>query len=86
MEAQWRFGRGQLQYIQIGGIKMKLLFNKTEYYGHWFQDDETPDGFTEKVPPNTGYIFDEEANDWVLKPEPEPEGETDNENTNEGAE
>jgi hypothetical protein len=56
---------------------MKLLFNKTDYYGHWFQDDETPEGFTEKVPPDTGYVFDDDAGEWVPKPEPppEPEGE-----------
>jgi hypothetical protein len=52
---------------------MKLLFHKTEYYGRRFGDDENPEGFTEKVPPNTGYVFDEESNDWVLKPEPEIE-------------
>jgi uncharacterized protein with LGFP repeats len=54
---------------------MKLLFNKTEYYGQWFQDDEFPENFTEKVPPNTEYIFDEELDDWVEKPDPviEPE-------------
>jgi hypothetical protein len=48
---------------------MKLLFHKTEYYGHWFNDDETLEDFTEKIPPNTEYIFDEELGDWVLKSE-----------------
>jgi hypothetical protein len=52
---------------------MKLLFHKTEYHGHWFDDDENPEGFTEKVPPNTEYDFNEESNDLVLKPEPEIE-------------
>jgi hypothetical protein len=52
---------------------MKLMFNKTNYEGHWFNDDETPEGFTEKVPPNAGYIFSEELDDWILKPEPEQE-------------
>jgi hypothetical protein len=47
---------------------MKLFFHKTEYYGHWFDDDENPDEFTEKVPLNTGYIFDENLNDWILQP------------------
>jgi hypothetical protein len=47
---------------------MKLLFNKTEYYGKWFDDGENPVEFTEKVPLNTGYIFNEELNDWVRKP------------------
>jgi hypothetical protein len=50
---------------------MKLLFNKTEYFGQWFDDDETPEGFTEKVPPHTGVIFDEDSGEWVLIPEPE---------------
>jgi hypothetical protein len=54
---------------------MKLLFNKTEYYGEWFRDGETPEGFTEKVPPNTGYIFDDDSDEWVPKPEPEIEEE-----------
>jgi hypothetical protein len=52
---------------------MKLLFNKTDYYGQWFNDDETPEGFTEKVPPGTGYDFDDDADEWVPKPEPPPE-------------
>jgi hypothetical protein len=54
---------------------MKLMFNKTELYGHWFRDDEDTDGFTEKVPPYTGYIFDDDLNDWILKPEAEIEPE-----------
>jgi hypothetical protein len=51
---------------------MKLLFHKTEYYGHWFKDDENPENFTEKIPPDTGHIFDEEVNEWAPIPEPEP--------------
>jgi hypothetical protein len=47
-----------------------LRHHGTNYYGEWFQDSETPEGFTEKVPPNTGYIFDEAMNGWVPKPEP----------------
>jgi hypothetical protein len=50
---------------------MKLLFNKTEYYGHWFDDNGDTGGFTEKAPPNTRYIFNEEINDWILNSEPE---------------
>jgi hypothetical protein len=50
---------------------MKLMFNKTEYFGQWFEDDEYPETFTDKVPQNTGYLFDDELNDWVPKPEPE---------------
>jgi hypothetical protein len=52
---------------------MKLLFHKTEYYGHWFNDDENTENFTEKVPPNTRYFFDEDLKEWV--PIPEPTGE-----------
>lgn len=52
---------------------MKLLFNKTDYHGQWFKDDEAPENFTSKVPLNTGYIFDENLNDWILKPVIEPE-------------
>jgi hypothetical protein len=51
---------------------MKLLFNKTGYFGQFFDDDETPEGFTEKVPPHTGVIFDEDLGEWVPRPEPEP--------------
>jgi hypothetical protein len=47
---------------------MKLLFNKEDYHGQWFEDDENPIGYTEKVPLSTGYFFDEDTNDWVLKP------------------
>jgi hypothetical protein len=55
---------------------MKLMFNKTDYNGHWFEDGENPDGFTEKVPPNTGYMFDDDVDEWVPKPIPEAEGNT----------
>jgi hypothetical protein len=58
---------------------MKLLFSKTDFHGQWFNDDENPDGYTEKIPQNTGYFFDEELNDWILKPEPEQEPETEEE-------
>jgi hypothetical protein len=46
---------------------MRFLFHKTELYGHWFDDNEKPEEFTEKIPKNTGYVFDEELDDWVLK-------------------
>jgi hypothetical protein len=46
---------------------MKLLFNKQELFGQWFQDDEFPDGFTEKIPQDTGYEWSETDNDWILK-------------------
>jgi hypothetical protein len=56
---------------------MKLMFNKIDFNGHWFDDDEYPENFTGKVPPDTGHVFDEEADDWIPKPPPvaeEPEG------------
>jgi hypothetical protein len=49
---------------------MKLLFSKTDFNGHWFYDDEDTEGYTERVPPHTGVMFDESLNDWVLAPEP----------------
>jgi hypothetical protein len=54
---------------------MKLYFHKITYEGRWFRDNETPgSSYTEKVPPNTGYEWGEEAAAWVLKPPPpEPE-------------
>jgi hypothetical protein len=48
---------------------MKLLFNKTDYNGQWFNDNEYPDDFTDKIPPDTGYIFNEEENNWIPKTE-----------------
>jgi hypothetical protein len=55
---------------------MKLLFHKTELYGHWFEDNEYSEGFTDKVPPHTGVVFDEESKDWVPKQQPEIEEKT----------
>jgi len=43
---------------------MKQLFNKKEYYGKWFDDEEENDEFTEKIPQHTGQIWSEEINDW----------------------
>ena len=48
---------------------MKLMFNKKTYEGHWFNDDEAGNEYTEKIPQNTGYEFSEEKSDWVLKQE-----------------
>jgi hypothetical protein len=45
---------------------MKLMFNKTTYEGHWFDDDEIDNSYTEKVPLNTGYIWSENQNNWIL--------------------
>jgi hypothetical protein len=44
---------------------MKLMFNKKTYEGHWFDDDELDDNYTEVVPPGTNHIFDEDKNEWV---------------------
>jgi hypothetical protein len=46
---------------------MKLLFNKKNFEGHWFEDTEDTEGWTEKVPPNGGYTFNDELNEWVPK-------------------
>ena len=46
---------------------MKLMFNKKELYGKWFSDEEENNDWTEKVPPNTGYEFNEELGEWVEK-------------------
>jgi hypothetical protein len=46
---------------------MKLMFNKNNFEGRWFEDEDYPDNWTEKVPPNTGYIFDDKKNEWVEK-------------------
>ena len=56
---------------------MKLLFNKKTFESHWFEDDDNPGDYTDKIPPNTGYIFDKETDDWILKLKPieEPEQE-----------
>ena len=43
---------------------MKLMFNKKTYEGHWFNDDEFPDDFTDKIPPHTGVEFDESSDGW----------------------
>jgi hypothetical protein len=48
---------------------MKLLYNTETLESHWFDDDEDTTGYTEKIPVNTGYIFNADTNDWVLKPE-----------------
>ena len=54
---------------------MKLKFNKKNYTCHWFDDNEFDDDYTEKVPPHTGVIFDDNTNEWILKEPDEPEGE-----------
>ena len=54
---------------------MKLLFNKKDFHGQWFNDEDFDSSFTEKVPEHTGQEFNEELNEWVLKPEFNPENE-----------
>ena len=51
---------------------MILMFNKETLEGRWFRDIEFPEpedttGYTEKVPPYSNYIWNEELNEWVLK-------------------
>jgi len=45
---------------------MILMFNKKTLEGHWFKNGESSEGYTEKVPPFTNYVFDENKNEWVL--------------------
>lgn len=47
---------------------MKLMFNKNTFEGHWFdeENEEIDTNWTEKVPLNTGYVFDENINDWIV--------------------
>ena len=52
---------------------MKLLFNKIDFNGQWFHDNEYPKEFTDKVPPDTGYIFNDELDMWELPPVEEEE-------------
>ena len=52
---------------------MKLMFNKINLCGQWFNENEEVAGFTEKVPPDTAHIWNEETNEWVLL-EPEISG------------
>ena len=61
---------------------MKLMFHKQELYGQWFHDNEEPEDFSEKAPPNTGVEWDEELNEWVLtSTEPVSENITETEET-----
>ena len=54
-----------------------LMFHKIEHYSSWFRDGEDTTGFTEKVPPHTKVIFNEDLQEWEQPPEPEPEEEED---------
>ncbi|MDR2923451.1 MAG: hypothetical protein LBU85_08945 [Treponema sp.] len=58
---------------------MKLMFNKTTYKARWFEDSGVDENYTEKVPPDMGYIFDNELGEWVRKPEPASEPDTETE-------
>jgi len=55
---------------------MKLMFSKTGHHGQWFHEEEDTTGFTEKVPPHTGVIFDESTQEWILPPAPVKEALT----------
>jgi len=60
---------------------MKLHYHKINLTGHWLRENEINNNYTDKKPPNNGYQWNEEINDWELKPvvvEPEEDTETDN--------
>jgi len=70
---------------------MKLMFNKKDFHGKWFSEDENfkedESDYTEKAPPDTFYEWNEDQNDWVKKEvnieEPETsETDPDTETTN----
>jgi len=42
-----------------------LMFSKTELIGKYFRNNEDTTGFTDKIPPNTNYKWDDENDDWV---------------------
>ena len=50
---------------------MKHIYNKKTLEGGWVEDDNDNPEFTEKTPPGSNYIYDEEVNDWVLPTVPE---------------
>jgi len=54
---------------------MKLQYHKINLTGHWLRDNEIDDNYTEKAPPNNGYQWNEDLNEWELIPEPEAEPE-----------
>jgi len=54
---------------------MRIMFHKKDLYGMWFDDGETSDMFTEKIPPDAAHVWDEESGEWAL-PEPEAVPET----------
>ena len=49
---------------------MKLMFNIITFEGHWFDDGEDTTGYTDKIPPDTAHIWNEELGEWVFS-EPE---------------
>ena len=52
---------------------MKLMFCKENREGRFFRDTEETTGYTEKAPPDTMHVWDEEAGDWVYHETPEPD-------------
>jgi len=68
------------QDFEDWGDGVKYYWNKKTLEGRWFFEDEKGDWFsenlelnndyTEKSPPCSDYVFDEELSEWVL-PEPE---------------
>jgi len=51
---------------------IKLMFHKINKSGIWigeiFNNTHLINDYTEKVPPNTGYEWNEELNEWELIP------------------
>ena len=50
---------------------MISMYNKETLEGKYFRDVEldTPDdttGYTEKVPPDTSYVWNEDKSEWVM--------------------
>ena len=52
---------------------MKIVYIKSTLEICSTDDDNDNPEFTEKIPPGSNYIYDEEVNDWVL---PETENVT----------
>jgi len=51
------------------------MFNTKTLEGGWFDDGEDTTGYTDKVPPDTAHIWDEELGEWIMS-EPEIVEET----------
>jgi hypothetical protein len=64
-----RLGTARYTLCKIKRAKMKLLFNKETFEGHWFSEgEEIPDNYTEKAPAHTNQVWSDELGDWTEKP------------------